>query len=62
MWAFPVGISAKMQMREVYKNHDRFRSQAKRLMEHNIKIFTEQAMYDKFVNEIANSIPFFRIV
>ena len=55
MWAFPIALSAKTQMREVYKNHDRFRGQAKRLMEHNIKVFTKEAMYDKFVNEI---IPF----
>ncbi len=52
MWAFPSGNSAKAEMREVFKNHDRFRGQAKRLMEHNIKTFTEQAVYSKFVDSI----------
>lgn len=52
LWAFPNPASAKTQMREVYKNHDRFRGQAKRLMEHNVKTFTNETMYDKFMNEI----------
>jgi glycosyltransferase involved in cell wall biosynthesis len=52
MWAFPSGNSAKAEMREVFKNHDRFRGQAKRLMEHNIKTFTEEAVYSKFVDSI----------
>lgn len=54
MWAFPVGNSAKSQMREVYKNHDRFRGQAKRLMEHNLKVFTEETMYANFIKEITS--------
>jgi hypothetical protein len=60
MWAFPVGMSARSQMREVYKNWERFRGQAKRLMEHNIKTFTNEAMYDKFVNEISPFISLFQ--
>jgi hypothetical protein len=56
MWAFPVGSSVKMQLREVYKNHDRFRGQAKRLMEHNIKTFTNEAMYNKFIEALGINI------
>ena len=52
MWAFPNPNSAKSEMREVYKNHDRFRGQAKRLMEHNIKTFTEESLYNKFADSI----------
>lgn len=60
MWAFPTAMSAKSQMREVYKNHDRFRSQAKRLMEYNIKTFTNEIMYDKFVSEISAFVSLFQ--
>jgi len=61
MWAFPVGLSARAQMREVYKNHDRFRGQAKRLMEYNINTFTNESMYDKFVDEILPFVDLFEI-
>jgi len=54
MWAFPTSASAKEQMREVYKNHDRFRGQAKRLMANIEKEFEQSKMYDKFVNLILN--------
>ncbi len=49
MWAFPVALSAKSTMREVYKNHDRFRGQAKRLMQHIEQEFAQDKMYEKFV-------------
>lgn len=52
MWAFPVGMSAKEQMREVYKNHDRFRGQAKRLASHIEKQFSVDKMYNQFVEAI----------
>jgi glycosyltransferase involved in cell wall biosynthesis len=52
MWAFPVENAAKTQMREVYKNHDRFRGQAKRLASHIEKEFEENKMYDQFVEKI----------
>jgi glycosyltransferase involved in cell wall biosynthesis len=52
MWAFPVETSAKSAMREVYKNHDRFRGQAKRLMLHVEKEFEESKMYNRFITLI----------
>ena len=52
MWAFPVENAAKTQMREVYKNHDRFRGQAKRLASHIEKEFEESKMYDKFIETV----------
>ena len=48
MWAFPNALSAKEQMREVYKNHDRFRGQAKRLAAHIEKEFEESKMNEQF--------------
>jgi len=52
MWAFPVGTSAKSQMRAVYKDHDRYRGQAKRLAAHIEKEFETNKIYEQFVNEI----------
>lgn len=52
MWAFPVENSARNQMREVYKNHDRFRGQAKRLMTHIVTEFEEAKMYERFVEKV----------
>lgn len=52
MWAFPVGNSAKTQMRAVYKDHDRYRGQAKRLAAHIEKEFASDKIYEQFVNEI----------
>lgn len=52
MWAFPIENSARMQMREVYKNHDRFRGQAKRLMTHIEQEFEQNKIYDQFVSYI----------
>ena len=52
MWAFPNGMSAKEQMREVYKNWDRFRGQAKRLAAHIEKEFEEDKIYNMFVEQI----------
>ena len=52
MWAFPVGTSAKSQMRAVYKDHDRYRGQAKRLALHIEKEFETNKIYQQFVNQI----------
>jgi len=52
MWAFPVGNSAKSEMRTVYKDCDRYRGQAKRLAAHIEKEFEESKMYKKFVDYI----------
>ena len=52
MWAFPVGNSAKTQMRAVYKDHDRYRGQAKRLAAHIEKEFATDKIYEQFVSSI----------
>ena len=52
MWAFPVGASAKSEMRAVYKDHDRFRGQAKRLAAHIEREFATDKIYEQFVNSI----------
>jgi glycosyltransferase involved in cell wall biosynthesis len=52
MWAFPDQMSAKYQMREVFKNHDRFKSQAKRLATHIEKEFEAEKMYEKFISNL----------
>lgn len=50
MWAFPVELSAKAAMREVYKNHDRFKGQSKRLMKHLEDNFNESKVYKQFID------------
>jgi len=52
MWAFPVGNSAKTQMRAVYKDHDRYRGQAKRLAAHIEKEFATDKIYEQFVEKV----------
>jgi len=52
MWAFPNHLSAKEAMREVYKNHDRFRGQAKRLAAHVEKQFSNDKMNELFVQQV----------
>lgn len=52
MWAFPIGNSAKSEMRSVYKDHGRFKSQAKRLADHIEKQFAKNNIYDQFINTI----------
>ncbi len=58
MWAFPIAISAKEQMREVYKNHDRFRGQAKRLASHILTQFNKDKIYSKFVSLLTSFYSF----
>ena len=50
MWAFPVGNSAKSEMRTVYKDWDRYRGQAKRLAAHIEKEFATDKIYEQFIN------------
>lgn len=52
IWAFPIGNSAKTQMRAVYKDHDRYRGQAKRLAVHIEKEFETNKIYEQFVDQI----------
>jgi len=48
-WCFPIESKAKAKMREVYKDHNRFKSWARKLQKHIKENFTEEKMYDKFV-------------
>jgi glycosyltransferase involved in cell wall biosynthesis len=51
-WAFPEINSLRSRMREVYKDHGRFKSWAKKLAEHNKDKFKEDNIYDKFISII----------
>jgi len=48
MWCFPEQGSYKMKLREVHKDHGRFKSQAKRLQKWIHKNFTKEQQYQKF--------------
>lgn len=48
-WAYPVHSSLKSKLREVYKDHDRFQSRAKKLAAYNAPRFTEQVIYEAFI-------------
>jgi glycosyltransferase involved in cell wall biosynthesis len=52
MWAFPIGASAKSEMRAVYKDHNRFRGQAKRLAAHIEKQFAVGKIYNQFIDAL----------
>lgn len=52
MWSFPVGNSAKSEMRAIYKDWDRYRGQAKRLALHIEKKFAAEKIYEGFINFI----------
>ena len=41
-----------MKLREVYKNYNRFKSQAKRLQKHVCENFSKERQYEKFCNAI----------
>jgi hypothetical protein len=52
MWAVADESSYKRQLREVYGNHVRFKSQAKRLQKRLIKNFSEEDIYAEFIEEL----------
>lgn len=52
-WAFPKQGSYKMRLRDVYKNINRYNSQAKKLQKYVLKNFEEQKMYKMFA-EVVN--------
>ena len=52
MWAYPIETSAKNTMREVYKNHGRFKAMASRLQKWILKNFTEKEKYAAFAELI----------
>ena len=62
MWAFPIGNSAKSEMRGVYKDWDRYRSGAKRLATHIEKEFAENKIYEQFVNCLNNEFVYNKFI
>ena len=52
MWAYPKQGSYKMKLREMYKENDRFKSQAKKLKRWILKNFDQEKQYDCFNNNI----------
>jgi glycosyltransferase involved in cell wall biosynthesis len=49
-WAYPIQSSLKSRMREVYKDHGRFKSWAKKLNKSIRENYTEEKIYDKFLS------------
>ena len=49
-WAFPIAASLRSRMREVYKDHGRFKSWANKLAEHNKEKFKKETVYGKFLD------------
>ena len=49
MWCYPKEGSAKMKMRDVVRNYDRYLSQANKLQEWILDDFEASKMYDGFV-------------
>lgn len=52
MWAYPQQGSCKMKLREVYKDHGRFASQARKLQSWILENFTEEQQYEKFTKSV----------
>ena len=52
MWAYAQQGSCKMKLREVYKDHGRYKSQAKKLQKWIIKEFSEEKVYSDMRNAI----------
>lgn len=52
MWAYPQQGSYKMRLREVYKDYDRFKSQAKRLAEQVKVDFAKEKIYEAYCNSV----------
>jgi len=48
LWAYPQQGSYKMKLREVYKNHNRYKSQAKKLQKWILETFDEKKQYKIF--------------
>ena len=61
LWAYPQQGSYKMKLRDVYKNHGRYKSQAKKLQKWINKEFTDEKQYDKFKEEISEYVSEFDV-
>jgi len=56
MWCFPKQGSYKMKLREMYKDHGRFKKQAKDLQKWILENFTEKQQYKKFTDIISSTV------
>ena len=54
MWAYADQGSYKMRLREVYKNHKKFKKQAKTLQKWILSEFAEQKQYEKLCDVVNN--------
>ena len=61
LWAYPQQGSYKMKLRDVYKNHGRYKSQAKKLQKWINKEFTDEKQYNKFKEEISEYVSEFDV-
>jgi len=57
MWAYAQQGSYKMKLREVYKDHGRYKSQAKKLRKWILKNFSEEQQYEEFAESIKIFLP-----
>ena len=51
-WAYPIQTSARSRLREVYKDYGRFSSWAKKLNKYLRENYTEEKMYQAFIDAI----------
>jgi len=57
MWCYPSQGSFKMKLREVFKNYDRCKKQAKTLQKHILKNFKAEDKYDEIVKVVTDCLP-----
>ena len=55
-WAYPSHASYKNKLRDVYKDHNRFKSQAKKLQAWILENFSATQKYEEFVSCIVETI------
>tara|TARA_A100001515_G_scaffold84576_3_gene67172 strand:- start:7026 stop:8300 length:1275 start_codon:yes stop_codon:yes gene_type:complete len=58
MWCYPEQGSYKMRLREVYKDYNRFSSQAKKLNKWVRENFTAEQQYEKVMNVVSSYVDF----
>tara|TARA_Y100000034_G_scaffold20628_3_gene23620 strand:- start:10577 stop:12661 length:2085 start_codon:yes stop_codon:yes gene_type:complete len=56
-WAFPIEMSYKDKLREVHKDYGRHLKMAKQLKKHVLENFTEQKIYDGFIEQVFGEVP-----
>ena len=57
MWCFPEQGSFKIRMREIYRDHGRFKKQAKQLQKHLLKNLSKENQYEKINSLIEKFLP-----